>query len=163
MPALCRISSRRSRMRATWARVRLEGFTRLPLPLAELLAARLDPLRMKTIVRRSEPQATGNLLQHHARESRSSNPLCLLILRIHRLAYFTAAKITVQIAKSTSRPQSSLDIAMPRHRRQMGHEQEVDRVTSEHGHERVEKILHRRYPRPSSRQPVAEPESRSNS
>jgi hypothetical protein len=36
-----------------------------------------------------------------------------------------------------------LEKRVPRHRRQMWHEQEVDRVACEHGHERVEKILHR--------------------
>ena len=50
-PALCRIPSRRSRMRATKSRVGFEGFARFRLTFVELLPARLDPLRMHTIVR----------------------------------------------------------------------------------------------------------------
>jgi ATP-dependent DNA helicase RecG len=37
-----------------------------------------------------------------------------------------------------------LEKHVPRHRGQMWHKQEVDRVACEHGHERIEKILHRR-------------------
>jgi len=47
-PDLCRIPSRRSRMRATKSRVSRVGFVKLPLFFAQLLAARLDPLRMQT-------------------------------------------------------------------------------------------------------------------
>ena len=45
-------------MRATKSRVSLEGFARLRLTFAELLAARFDPLRMETIVRRLKLRAS---------------------------------------------------------------------------------------------------------
>src|ERR1700676_5103792 len=38
-----------------------------------------------------------------------------------------------------------LEKRVPRYRGQMWHEQEIDRVACEHSHERIEKILHRRF------------------
>jgi RecG-like helicase len=56
--------------------------------------------------------------------------------------YFTAAKTTGADREIHQPSPVFLEKPVPRHRRQMWHEEEVNGVACEHGHERIEKIPH---------------------